>query len=332
MIIKKNIRNILISRTDRLGDVVLALPLIDEAKKIFKDAKIYFLVKKYASELIEGYEGIDELLIEENMNSFSEKYKFFKNKNLDLVINVKPRFDLALLFFIMRVKNRIGTAYRWYSVFYNMKVYEHRKDSVKHESDYNLNLLKYFFNETESGKKFHFRYSEAEKQLLNEKSNKILDKKYIVIHPGSGGSAKDVSVQKLGDFLNKFLENYTDYSVVITGIKSEINITEELMNSVSKDSINRVFNTTGSLNLRELMILIDNSKIFIANSTGPIHIAGALNKSIIGFYPNDTLMSEKRWKPLSEKVVILKPEADSDNMDQISSENILQAAKELLKN
>ena len=31
------------------------------------------------------------------------------------------------------------------------------------------------------------------------------------------------------------------------------------------------------------MILTDNSELFVSNSTGPIHLAGALNKKIIGF-------------------------------------------------
>ena len=36
--------------------------------------------------------------------------------------------------------------------------------------------------------------------------------------------------------------------------------------------------------LSELKTLISKSKLFVSNSTGPIHIAGALNKKIIGFF------------------------------------------------
>lgn len=330
MIINKDIKNILISRTDRLGDVVLALPIIDEVKKNFKDAKIYFLARSYVKDLIENYKGIDELVIEENMKGFSEKYSFFNIKNLDLVINVKPRFDLALLFFLLRVKYRIGTAYRWYSFLYNMKVYEHRKDSLKHESEYNLNLLNYFLKYPEPEKIFHFKYSENEKIYLNKKLNGIFDEKYIVIHPGSGGSAKDITVEKLTEFANEFLEIFVDYKIVLTGIESEKHITGKLKDSVKKELKNKIIDTTGEINLKELMILIDNSYIFIANSTGPIHIAGALNKNIIGFYPNDTVMSEKRWKPLSNNSVILKPGNNSDNMELISVKEIIKASKSFL--
>ena len=328
---KNNVKNILITRTDRLGDVILTLPLLNSAKKIFKNAKIDLLVKKYLEELLHDYKDIDELIIEENINSFFSKYKFFKNKKIDLFINVKPGFELALLFFVLRVKYRIGTAYRWYSFLYNFKVYEHRKDSVKHESDYNLNLLKNFFDETDDSKVFHFGYSEDEKKKLNKKLNGLPDSRYIIVHPGSGGSAKDIPVKRLALFINKFSEIYADYRIVITGTDNEKPVINQLMKNIRSDFKTSVHDVSGMLDLKELMILIDNSDVFISNSTGPIHIAGALNRNIIGFYPNEKPMSDTRWKPLSENTVILKPGGLSDDMDLITEDIIMKAVTSFLK-
>lgn len=328
---KNNVKNILITRTDRLGDVILTLPLLNSAKKIFKNAKIDLLVKKYLEELLHDYKDIDELIIEENINSFFSKYKFFKNKKIDLFINVKPGFELALLFFVLRVKYRIGTAYRWYSFLYNFKVYEHRKDSVKHESDYNLNLLKNFFKETDDSKVFHFGYSEDEKKKLNKKLNGLPDSRYIIVHPGSGGSAKDIPVKRLALFINKFSEIYADYRIVITGTENEKPVINQLMKNVRSDFKTSVHDVSGMLDLKELMILIDNSDVFISNSTGPVHIAGALNRNIIGFYPNEKPMSDTRWKPLSENTVILKPGGLSDDMDLITEDIIMKAVTSFLK-
>lgn len=328
---KNAVKNILITRTDRLGDVILTLPLINEARKIFEDAKICFLVKKYPEELLRDYKDIDELIIEENISGFFGKFSFFKNKNTDLFINVKPRFDLALLFFLLRVKYRIGTAYRWYSFLYNFKVYEHRKDSVRHESDYNLSLLKTFFEETGNEKEFYFRYTSEERKKLNEKLNGILDEKYIIVHPGSGGSAMDVPVKILAVFINKLSENYKDIKIVITGTHNEKQLVQEMLNSVNSGIRGFVNDFSGMLDLRELMILIDHTEIFIANSTGPIHIAGALNKNIIGFYPNEKKVSDTRWKPISKNTVILKPGDNSDNMNLITADSIINAVSSFLK-
>lgn len=334
MINKEEVKNILISRTDRLGDVILTLPLVTATRKIFKDSKIYFLGKKYVEELIHDYEGIDKFIAEDKYGSFSEKLKLIKEKKIDLVINVKPEFDLALLFFLSGIKYRIGTGYRWYSFLYNYKVYEHRKISDKHESEYNLNLLKTFFPEADNEKTFNFRYDKEDRNKLREKilkynSDSDSDKNYIVIHPGSSGSAKDLPANKFSELTDLLLEKYPGQQIVLTGLKNESELISGIIKNTRKEFANRIIDLSGKLDLRELLILIDNSDLFIANSTGPIHIAGALNKNIIGLYPNEEVMSSTRWKPLSDNCVVVNPTVEND-MNSIDVKNILKAAENFL--
>ncbi len=334
MINKDEVKRIIITRTDRLGDVILTLPLITEVKNIFKDAKVMLYVKRYTKELLTGYSGIDEILTAEDVPGFSDKYKLFKSKNPDLVINVKPEFELALIFFLLKTRYRIGTGYRWFSFLYNYKVYEHRKSSDKHESDLNLNLIRTFFDQTGYDKKFFFRYGSEEEIRLIEKLKEFNfnpEDKFIIIHPGSGGSAKDLPVEKFPEFVNVFSEEYGDFRIVLTGLVNESALAENIVQNSSEKNKGRIINLTGKLTLRELMILTDHTDLFISNSTGPIHIAGSLNKNIIGFYPNEKHISELRWGPLGDKSIILKPEDDSDNMAEIRTEDIMQAAKKLLK-
>ncbi len=40
-----------------------------------------------------------------------------------------------------RDSGRVGSGYRYYSVLFNRRVYEHRKDARRHELEYNLQLL-----------------------------------------------------------------------------------------------------------------------------------------------------------------------------------------------
>lgn len=334
LINKSEVKNILITRTDRLGDVVLTLPLITETKRIFKDARIFFLLKRNLGELLYDYLGIDELIFEEDIKSFSSKYEFFKKIKPDLVINVKPRFDIALIFFLLGIKYRIGTGYRWYSFLYNFKVYEHRKTSIKHESEYNVNLLRSFFSEVRQVKEFHFRYSADERNNLENKLKEFkfsLKDNFIIIHPGSGGSAKDLPAGKLSGFINVFLNDYPGYKIIMTGLYDEKILAEDILKNAAEINRSSVINTAGRLDLRELMILIDNSKLFISNSTGPMHIAGALNKNIICFFPNEAPMSDIRWKPPGDHVTVIKPDIETGDMNSIKVEEINQAAKNILK-
>lgn len=332
MINKEEVKNILISRTDRLGDVILTLPLVTAVKKIFKDSKVYFLGKEYVKELIHDYEGIDEFIAEDNMGSFQDKLRLIKEKNIDLVINVKPEYELAALFFLSGIKYRIGTGYRWYSFLFNYKVFEHRKVSDKHESEYNLNLLSNFFPEAGNERSFHFRYSEDEKNKFREKILNYIadpDRSYIVIHPGSSGSSKDLPAGKFSELIDLLLDKYSGQRVVLTGLKNESELINKIINKTRIDFRKRITDLSGKLDLRELLILIDNSDLFIANSTGPIHIAGALNKNVIGFYPNENVMSSTRWKPLGDNCIIINP-VEENNMESIDPKKVLEAAEKFL--
>ena len=40
-------------------------------------------------------------------------------------------------------------------------------------------------------------------------------------------------------------------------------------------------------------------ELFIAGSTGPLHVAGALNKRTIGFYPKKKSSTSLRWETIN---------------------------------
>jgi heptosyltransferase III len=98
-----------------------------------------------------------------------------------------------------------------------------------------------------------------------------------------------------------------DCQVVITGSSSETDKCQTLVVN------QQVINLAGAFNLAELVALIDLSVIFISNSTGPLHIAAALGKYVIGFYPKVKACSALRWGPYTEKGYIFTPEIECDN-------------------
>jgi heptosyltransferase III len=316
-------KKLLIVRTDRIGDVVLSLPLAEIVKKKYPECRITFLLRNYTSELAADHPFIDEIKILEEKDkkiSLIKNIKMLKGR-FDTAIIVYPTFITSLIIFLSGIKNRIGTGYRWYSFLFNQKVFEHRKYAEKHELEYNIGLLKVMgIDKSVSYNNVHFNLKVNEKSLIKVKDylkgeNYNSAKPVIIIHPGSGGSAVDLPVKNIKELIELIFENL-DTNIIITGSKSE----KELCSSLAIDP--KIINAAGQFNLSELTALISLSDIFIANSTGPIHIAAALNKYIIGFYPKILSCSPQRWGPYSNKTSIFLPEIDCEKCSREQCERL----------
>lgn len=332
--------NILIVRTDRIGDVVLTLPMASVLKKHFPGCRVTFLLREYTKELASGNPCIDEVIILDDgkiKSGFLQTYKLIKNKKFDAVVTVFPRFKLALVFFIAGIKTRIGSGYRWYSFLFNRRVFEHRKYGEKHELVHNINLLKAIGVIEEIDEKncvFGLVPANGNKQKIQDylTGAKInLSKPIIIFHPGSGGSAVDLPPVKMKELITRTAAQF-DANIIITGDDKESEVCESL------NADNKIYNLCGKFNLGELIALIDRSILLIANSTGPIHIAGALGINVIGFYPKIKSASVTRWGPFTLKKQIFVPSIKCTDctrkqceelncMNSISTDEVFDAIK-----
>jgi len=317
-------KNLLIVRTDRIGDVVLSLPLAEIIKRHFPNCKVTYLLREYTKCLAQNHPFIDSILLlkeSEGKVLIKDNYRELKKYDFDSCLIVYPTFQTSLIAFLSRIKSRIGTGYRWYSFLLNKKIYEHRKYAERHELEYNVNLLKAFgIDERVSmaDVEFHLNVSEESKKKIENLliENKVeLHKPVIIIHPGSGGSAIDLPISSLRELVESISKNL-DATLIITGLASEKELCSQL---VLNDSIK---NFAGLLILSDLIALIDKSAIFISNSTGPIHIAAALGKPTIGFYPKILSCSAKRWGPYSNKGKIFVPEIDCSDCTREQCERL----------
>jgi heptosyltransferase-2 len=59
----KEPKNILIVRTDRIGDLVLTLPLAGLIKKQYPNSKVSFLVREYTKSIVNNHPFIDEVIV-----------------------------------------------------------------------------------------------------------------------------------------------------------------------------------------------------------------------------------------------------------------------------
>ena len=127
-------------RTDRIGDVVLTIPLLIELSILYPHNKVILFTSDYAAPIFKNSNISAEIVA---LNQYFELNKALKDYPCDIVIHVKPNFKEAVSSFISRVPHRIGTAYRWYSILFNHKIYDHRSRVEHHESVYNLRMIEH---------------------------------------------------------------------------------------------------------------------------------------------------------------------------------------------
>jgi heptosyltransferase-3 len=303
-------KNLLIVRTDRIGDVVLSLPLSSIIKKHLPDCKITFLVRAYTKAVVDNHPDIDNIILLEEKNGkipLITNIRKISKYNFDSAVIVYPTFTTALIIFLSRINSRIGTGYRWYSFLFNQKIYEHRKYADKHELEYNINLLtKFGIKEEVSPGNISFKLR-PDSESLN-KIEQLLsgtginsDEPLIILHPGSGGSSVDLPQEKFKLLAEKIVNELTE-NIILTGSPSEIELCESIKVKPG------ILNLAGKLSLAEVIALISKCSVFVANSTGPLHIAAALDKYTIGFYTRIPACSVQRWGPYTDKKVIFSPQ------------------------
>jgi heptosyltransferase-3 len=305
-------KNLLIIRTDRIGDVVLSLPLASIIKKHFPECRVTFLIRDYTKALVENHPFIDDVIIlKEKRKKISVKSNVntLSAYDFDSAVIVYPTFITALIIFLSKIRHRIGTGYRWYSFLFNHKIYEHRKYAERHELEYNINLLsKFGISENVDPSNVKFNLSpdprgELKIEQILSASDISTDEPIIIVHPGSGGSSVDLPQLKFRALVEKISKEMTE-NIILTGSDREKYLCENLKRRP------RILNLAGKLNLSEMIALINKSSIFISNSTGPIHIAAALGIHTIGFYPKIAACSAERWGPYTNKKVIFSPEIE----------------------
>jgi ADP-heptose:LPS heptosyltransferase len=73
---------------------------------------------------------------------------------------------------------------------------------------------------------------------------------------------------------------------------------------------------------------INQCDLFIAGSTGPLHVAASLNKKTVGFYPKKKSSTSLRWSTINDETNKLAYE-DFGTSDKYIKVNIFSIANEI---
>jgi len=283
---------ILVVRTDRVGDVLLTTPVSTALRQAFPAARISWLVRPYTAPLLEHNPDVDQILVDRGASA-GELTAQIKKENFDAAIVAYPRWRIVWALWRAGVPVRIGPASKLYSVLFTQRIWQHRSEGKKHEADYNLELLEPL---GVPFKRYPTRLvlTDAEKRNARQtlESHRLtFSKPVVILHPGSGGSSARwplTHFMELGDKLQA-----AGCDVVVTGGPGEN------YQNIMIDNMHRipVFIAAGSVSLRELAALFSCADLVVTNSTGPLHVAVALNVPTVSIYSPIPTCHPTRWGP-----------------------------------
>lgn len=301
--------NIAIIRTDRLGDMVLTLPMFPALRTRFPDARLTLFTRSYVHELVDGLSCIDEVVytdVEDFVLS-----KALAHRHIDTVFFPRAAFREIWSALRAGVRTRIGTANRWYSLLYNKRIREHRSRAEHHEAEYNVRMISHTFG-----------LPQPDVHLVRPLA-KPAPSPSIIIHPGSGMSSPQWPAEFFGAAAQQ-LRISTGLNVIITGIPSE-NALCAVVAQMCPDATN----ACGAYTLGEMIAVVGGARLVLANATGILHLAAALGTPVVGFYPDAAPVSARRWRPYTSHARVLTSTANND-MTTISVEDAVRASLELI--
>ena len=150
------------------------------------------------------------------------------------------------------------------------------------------------------------------------------DRRLIFIHSGHGGSANNLSLAQYAELATRITTDNDCF--ILTAGPGELEATEQLAEMLKSQGIeHRVFHSTDGLqSFAKHLALAD---LFIAGSTGTLHIAGALDRPTVGFYPNRRSSTPLRWRTLNSEGLYLAFTPPSEVEQDMSRVDIEGAAE-----
>jgi heptosyltransferase-2 len=300
---KKQLR-VLVTRIDRIGDVVLSTPIPREIKKTYPDSFVSVLVKKYAKDIYLNNPHVDEIIIfdgedDNKSKTFWQLVNEIKKHRFTHAFMLLPNERLNWILFFGGIPNRIGVGHKIYQ-FLSFSKYVDRKKYIplRHEADYCLDMIRKIGIEPKSMASEIF-LSADEKMKRDEIKKKLVPKGEIQIgiNTTSGKSSPNLSLKEYSKLI--FMLSVNDgVRVVVT----DNNPPDEIIN------INNITFPNVGLSLRESIINFSALDVLISASTGPMHICAALKVPTISMFCPLPACSPKLWGPLGNKSEVILPE------------------------
>lgn len=299
---------VLVSRIDRIGDVVLTLPLCGLLKERL-GARIVFLGRRYTRDVLAASDAVDEVLEWDETADGSAAVAQIAGARADVVIHVRPNATVARAAWRARVPIRIGTNRRLYHwAFCNRLVSVARRHSDLHEAQLNVRVAASLLDAgaVALSPSELAPYGRIVPRVALPPTVSALvapDRVNVVLHPGTGGSAREWPLSKSAALIAALPASR--YRVLVTGTRAEGDALGGWLRALPAHA----HDVTGRTTVAELIALLAAADGLVGASTGPLHLAAAVGTHALGLFPHRRPMHPGRWAPVGPRAEVLVADA-----------------------
>jgi heptosyltransferase-2 len=330
---------IMIRLPNWVGDAVMAEPALRELRRIFRDAHITFVARRWVAGLFEDEGLADALITVTDARSFIQSTRRFirdarelKREKFDCAVLLTNSFGTALTARAARIPQIVGYATDARRALLHT-VTEFEKDyQAKHQIYYYLNIASELEKKITGTSRVDFTAAQprlraspesrakaarllaefdfelnaqqaaAPKTIQNPKS-KIQHRKLLAINPGATNSrAKQWLASRFAETADR-LAAQDGLQTILVGAAGDV----EVANEVQRLMQTPVVNLAGQTSIAELTGVLAMSSLMISNDTGAAHVAAALRvPTVVVFGPTAHFAT----RPFSDAAKVVRHTVD----------------------
>lgn len=288
-------RKIIVSRHDKLGDFMLAWPALAMLKQSLKPKdEVWVLAANYTADVARSCPWVDGVIVD--YGDAKRLVKDLKAESFNAVIALFSDWYIAKVLRAAKIPYRLAPATKVAQILYTHRLTQRRSRSLKAEYEYNLDLARHFLQSQDLTPII----PETPYWPLEVSKKSQTDTKQCFLHACNGGSSENLSHAQYLEFCQAFTERFPEaINWTLTHGPNELEKIQPLKELLDKAGLSVEIAPRKDSITSFAYMLAENADVFIASSTGTLHLAAALDIPTVSFYPRKTASNKTRWQTIN---------------------------------
>ena len=300
--------NLLLSRPDRIGDVIITTSCLAPLReKLGPDARLFFLAQEPMRPLLEGHPLLDGFIsLTQDRHALAATLRACR---ADALVHLNPAAACQLAGRAAGIPRRIGYRHRWWldALTLTDPMPDHRRAGARHEAEYGFDLFAPLGIPAPPPETLRARVH------IDERWRATLDAKlaaagfdpvarpFVVLNPGTFSPTVRWPVERFVALAERIRGELGLAVVLVAGDAHDASVVEMRQRLGPAARAGDLLDLSGQLNLGELGWLLRVARAHVARDTGTGHLAAAVGCPIVALYGRvGPIYGPVRWRALGD--------------------------------